>query len=131
MARPRPRQPMPDQHPFLDEPDRFFMEWIPEQLAAHPAYRAQVGRDHAIAQIELSGDRGGTWHVTMGDGDVAVARGPHAAPSFTIAMAVDTFRKLREGRIGVPGALLRGKIKARGSLGTLLKVGRNLKHEGS
>ena len=46
-------------------------------------------------------------------------------------MAVDTFRKLREGRIGVPGALLRGKIKARGSFGTLLKVGRNLKHEGS
>ncbi len=119
------------EHPFLDEPDRFFMEWIPAQLAAHPAYRAQVGRDHAIAQIELSGERGGTWHVTMGDGEVAVARGPHAAPSFTIAMAVDTFRKLREGRVGVPGALLRGKIKARGSFGTLLKVGRNLKHEGS
>ncbi len=121
----------PEAHPFLDEPDRFFMEWIPAQLAAHPAYRAQVGRDHAIAQIELSGERGGTWHVTMGDGEVAVARGPHAAPSFTIAMAVDTFRKLREGRVGVPGALLRGKIKARGSFGTLLKVGRNLKHEGS
>ncbi|MBK9032315.1 MAG: SCP2 sterol-binding domain-containing protein [Myxococcales bacterium] len=121
----------PTAHPFLDEPDRFFMEWIPAQLAAHPAYRAQVGRDHAIAQIELAGERGGTWQVTMGDGQVEVARGPHAKPSFTIAMTVDTFRKLREGRIGIPGALLRGKIKARGSLGTLLKVGRNLKHEGS
>ncbi len=122
---------MTAEHPFLHEPDRFFMEWVPAQLAAHPAYRAQVGRDRAIAQIELSGDRGGTWHVTMGDGQVDVARGPHAAPSFTIAMSVDTFAKLREGRIGIPGALLRGKIKARGSLGTLLKVGRNLKHEGS
>ncbi|MEZ4402984.1 MAG: SCP2 sterol-binding domain-containing protein [Kofleriaceae bacterium] len=119
----------PVDHPFLDEPDRFFMEWIPAQLAAHPAYRAQVGRDPAVAQIELTGDRGGTWNLVLGDGQVDVARGAHATPSFIITMAVGTFRKLREGQLGIPGALLRGKIKTRGSLGTLLKVGRNLKHE--
>jgi putative sterol carrier protein len=119
----------PAEHPFLDEPDRFFMEWIPEQLAAHPTYRAQVGRDRAIAQIELSGGNGGTWHLVLGDGEVAVARGPHATPSFAIAMSVETFARMRTGKLGIPGALLRGKLKTRGSLGTLLKVGRNLKPE--
>ena len=59
----------------------------------------------------------------FGDGKVAVARGPHPAPSFAIAMSVETFRGVREGKVGVPGAVLRRKIRTRGSLRALLRVG--------
>ena len=114
---------------YLAEPDRYFMEWIPRVLTERPDIAAKLGSVREIAQIELSGDRGGTWHFVLGDGQVAVARGPHGKPSFEIAMSVETFRGLREGKVGVPGAVLRRKIRTRGSLRALLRVGALLRDD--
>ena len=108
---------------YLDDPDGFFMEGIPKYLAEHPDAEARVGSVHEIPVIELAGERGGTWHFVLGDGQVAVARGAHPTPSFTIAMSVETFRGLREGKVGIAGAVLRRKIRTRGSLRALLRVG--------
>jgi putative sterol carrier protein len=108
---------------FLDDPDGFFLIGIPTYLAEHPDAEARVGSVHEVAIIELAGDRGGTWHFVLGGGKVAVARGPHERPSFTIAMSVETFRGLREGKVGIAGAVLRRKIRTRGSLRALLRVG--------
>jgi hypothetical protein len=108
---------------YLDDPDGFFMTGIPGYLVEHPDVAARVGSVREVAELELAGERGGTWHFVLGDGQVAVARGAHARPSFVIAMSVETFRGLREGKVGVPGAVLRRKIKTRGSLRALLRVG--------
>lgn len=114
---------------YLDDPDGFFMTGIPAYLVAHPDAMARLGSVAEIAVIELSGERGGTWHVVFGDGRVVVERGTHATPSFTIAMAVDTFRGVREGKVGIPGAVLRRKIRTRGSLRALLRVGALFKND--
>ena len=107
---------------YLAEPDRYFMEWIPRVLADKPAIVARAGSVSEVAQIELAGERGGTWHFVLGDGRVLIERGAHERPSFVIAMAVDTWRSLREGRMGVAGAVIRRKVRHRGSLRALLRV---------
>jgi putative sterol carrier protein len=108
---------------YLDDPDGFFMKGIPGYLVEKPEVAAKVGSVHEVAVIELAGERGGTWHFVLGDGQVAIDRGDHPKPSFTIAMSVETFRGLREGKVGIPGAVLRRKIRTRGSLRALLRVG--------
>lgn len=112
---------------YLDDPDGFFMVGIPRYLVEQPAVAARVGSVREVAVIELDGERGGTWHVVLGDGQVAIDRGPHAKPSFVIAMSVETFRRFREGKVGIAGAVLRRKIRTRGSLRALLRVGALLK----
>lgn len=108
---------------YLADPDRYFMEWIPKVLADRPDVAAKAGSVREVAQIELSGERGGTWHFVLGDGAVTVARGAHATPSFAILMAVDTWRNLRTGKQGLAGAIVRRKVRHRGSLRSLLRVG--------
>lgn len=115
---------------FLDDPDGLFMRGIPGYLAANPATEARIGSVREVAVLELAGDRGGTWHFVLGDGKVAIARGVHPAPSFTIWMSTETFRGLREGKVGVPGAVLRRKIRTRGSLRALLRVGALIRGDG-
>ena len=117
-----PARPPPPE--VLAEPDRYFMEWIPEQLAPHPAFAAKLGGAGEIAQIELAGDRGGVWHFVLAEQRVAVGRGVHAKPSFVIAMSVETWRDLALGKIGVAGAWVRRKIKTRGSLRAMMRVGK-------
>ena len=107
---------------YLAEPDRYFMEWIPRVLAEQPAIAARAGQVSEVAQIELAGERGGTWHFVLGDGQVVVERGAHERPSFVIAMAVETWRRMRQGQLGVAGAVLRRKVRHRGSLRALLRV---------
>ena len=107
---------------YLAEPDRYFMEWIPRVLAEQPAIVERAGSVREVAQIELAGERGGTWHFVLGDGQVVVERGAHERPSFVLAMAVDTWRSMREGRLGVAGAVIRRKVRHRGSLRALIRV---------
>lgn len=116
---------------YLAEPDRYFMEWIPRGLVERPEIAARIGSVDEIAQIELAGDRGGTWHFVLGDGAIAVARGPHERPSFVILMTVDTWRALHLGKLGVPRAVLLRKIRHRGSLRAMLRVGALFKDDGA
>jgi hypothetical protein len=110
--------------PPVEDPDHYFMEWLPAQLAPHDALSARLGTAGEIAQIELSGARGGVWHFSLADGRVAFVRGPHASPSFVILMSVDTWRDLTLEKISAAGAWVRRKIKTRGSLRAMMRVGR-------
>ena len=112
---------------YLAEPDRYFMEWIPRVLADHPEVEAHIGSGDAIAQIELAGDRGGTWHFVLAGGKVTVDRVAHAEPSFVIAMAVETWQRMNRGELSVPRALLLRRIKTRGSLRALVRVAKLFK----
>jgi putative sterol carrier protein len=113
-------QPLPPQ--YLAEPDRYFMEWIPSVLASQPALKNRAATERTIGQIVLSGDRGGTWHVVLGNGQVSIERGAHEAPAFVVEMAVDTWRSMRQGQLSMARALVRRDVRTRGSLRAMMRV---------
>lgn len=112
--------PLPDE--YLAEPDRYFTEWLPLRLEENPNLARRVGNTREVAEIRLTGERGGVWHFVLADGDVAIARGSHAKPSFTLTLAVDTWRRMRRGQQNGLTAFLTGKVKLRGSVRALVKV---------
>jgi putative sterol carrier protein len=113
-------EPLPPQ--YLAEPDRYFMEWIPTVLAEKPELRERAASSQTVAQIMLSGDRGGTWHVVLGEGKVVVGRGAHQRPSFVVEMAVDTWRSMRQGELSMARALVRREVRTKGSLRAMMRV---------
>lgn len=95
--------------------DRFFPGW--EQRAV----RSEAQGFHGVFQFELSGDAGGVFHVVVDDGRIAVADGPHSAPSCTIKMSVADYDKLREGKLNGQVAFMTGKMKVSGNVMQTMK----------
>lgn len=116
--------PIPDE--YLADPGRYFLEWVPRVLAQQPDLGERFGRAGEIAQIHLTGDRGGWWHFVLAGGRVDVRAGRHERPSFTVTMDVDVWRGLRRGDRNGLVELLRGRIRLSGSKRALLRVGRLL-----
>ena len=112
---------------YLEEPGRYFLEWIPQLLRDHDGASEHFGRMNAVAQFHLTGDRGGKWYFELGGGTVTVGEGLHAKPSFTLTMPVEVWRKLNRGQVGGLRAYIRGDIKLTGSRWKLLRVARLFK----
>jgi putative sterol carrier protein len=107
---------------YLEEPRRYFLEWIPELLRQHKAANKHFGKVESIAQFHLTGERGGWWHFVLGKGEVVVAEGEHPAPGFTLTMDVEVWRKLNRGEVNGLRAWLRGDVKITGSKLQFLRV---------
>lgn len=100
---------------YLDDPSRYFLEWLPQKLEAEDDLSCCVPDVKEIAQIRLTGERGGVWHFVVDHGTLDVVSGAHERPSFTLVMSVDTWRDMERGkRSGFKEFLLR-RIKIEGS----------------
>lgn len=114
---------------YLADPNRYFLEWIPQKIEEQRdlGERFSKSKRRDIAQIHLTGERGGHWHFVLDKGSVYVVGGLHDRPSFTVTMAVDTWRGLRMGELNGLKELLKGRIKITGSKLALLRVGKLFK----
>jgi putative sterol carrier protein len=109
---------------YLAEPRRYFLEWIPHLLREHGEAGTHFGKVDSVAQFHLTGDRGGWWHFVLGKGAVAVAEGEHPAPSFTLTMDVEIWRRMNRGELNGLKAWWRGDLKFSGSRLAFLRVAR-------
>ncbi len=87
--------------------------------AADPAKMKGVS---AVYQFELSGDNGGTFHVTVDDGNATVVEGAHDSPSITITMAAEDFDAMLEGKLNATSAFMAGKLKVKGDMSLAMKL---------
>jgi putative sterol carrier protein len=71
---------------------------------------------NAIFQFELAGDGGGTYHVTVNDGAMAVAAGPAPAPSATLKMSAENYVKMANGELNGAMAFMKGQLKVTGNV---------------
>jgi putative sterol carrier protein len=70
----------------------------------------------AVFQFELAGDGGGTYHVTVDDGVMAVAEGAVPAPSATLKMTAENYVKMANGQLNGAMAFMSGKLKVTGNV---------------
>ena len=86
-------------------------EGIPSAFQADKAAGVDV-----VFQFDISGDKGGTWHVLIKEGTCEVAEGSHASPTTTIKMADDDFVNLITGKLNAMNAFTTGKLRIEGDL---------------
>src|SRR5690242_16874574 len=70
----------------------------------------------AVFQYELSGDGGGTYHVTVNDGTMTWTEGASATPTATIKMSAEDYIKMVNGQLSGTMAFMRGKMKVTGNV---------------
>lgn len=118
-------RPLPEE--YLADPRRYFDEYVPRRLAEDSSYADRLGDTSAIAQLHLTGDRGGSWHFVVGNGRVEIDAGDHDKPTFTITMPVDTWRQMRRGELTGVRAFMRGEVKIKGSKLKLFRLARRMR----
>ena len=71
---------------------------------------------NAVFQFELAGEGGGTFHVTVTDGAMAVAEGASTAPSTTLKMTAENYVKMANGELNGAMAYMKGQLKVTGNV---------------
>lgn len=118
-------RPLPEE--YLADPRRYFDEYIPRRLAEDTSYGDRLGDTSAVAQIHLTGERGGSWHFVLGNGRVVLDAGRHEQPTFTVTMPVETWQQMRRGETTGMRAFMRGQVKIQGSKLKLLRLARRMR----
>jgi putative sterol carrier protein len=118
-------RPLPEE--YLADPRRYFDEYVPRRLAEDSSYADRLGDTSAVAQLHLTGDRGGSWHFVVGNGRVEIDAGNHRKPTFTVTMPVDTWRQMRRGEITGMRAFMRGQVRIKGSKLRLFRLARRMR----
>jgi putative sterol carrier protein len=76
----------------------------------------------ATIQFELGGDGGGTYHVVIDDGTLAVNEGAAAAPTTTLKMNAPDYVKMVNGELSGTMAFMRGMLKVTGNVMMAQKI---------
>ena len=88
-----------------------YFESLPERFVASASKGV-----HAIFQFEISGDEGGTWHVIVKDGGLAIHDGPHENPSAKVLCSDENYLKICNGDMNGLRAVMSRKMKIQGNL---------------
>jgi putative sterol carrier protein len=76
----------------------------------------------SVIQFNLSGDGGGTYHISIKDGACSVTEGPHASPNMTMTMAAQDYVDMISGKLNGQMAFMSGKLKIAGDMGLAMKM---------
>ena len=69
-----------------------------------------------VFQFDISGPGGGSWCITVKDGNCEVAEESHGSPTTIIKMGDDDFVKMMSGELNAMSAFTSGKLKVEGDL---------------
>ena len=70
----------------------------------------------AVYQFVLTGTGGGTWHVIVRDGGIAVESGSHPEPSSTVSADAADYVKIANNQMNGLRAVMTRKMKVDGNL---------------
>jgi len=77
---------------------------------------------NAIIQLNLTGEQGGQWYVSVRDGKAEVTKGSASAPNMTMSMMAQDYVDMTIGRLNGQMAFMSGKLKISGDMGLAMKM---------
>ena len=88
-----------------------YFETLPQRFISEAAKSIE-----AVFQFELAGDDGGTYHVSVDHGKMAVSEGPHPSPTATLKMKGEDYVKMVNGQLNGAMAFMKGQMKVTGNV---------------
>jgi len=97
---------------------------VQELINNHPrAFRPDKAEGvHAIIQYHLTGEEGGDWIITIGDGKCTVAAGVAEKPTMTLTAEAHDFKDVLTGKANGMQYFMQGKLKLAGDLNLAMKL---------
>lgn len=92
---------------------------LARRLQANPAKFQGV---NATFQFRLTGEDGGSYHVTVAGDDVTVEAGEAAAAGCTVTMAAADFKAMVAGQLNPVAAFMGGKLRLDGDMALAMKL---------
>jgi putative sterol carrier protein len=83
---------------------------------------AAAGDLRAEIQFNISGEGGGKWVISMGEGRCEARKGEAVTPALTIESPGDVWVKIARGEIDRPKALMQGLYKVKGDMKVLTRM---------
>lgn len=75
-----------------------------------------------IVLFDLSGEGGGKWTLTFGEGKVNVQEGQVGTPNVTLSMSAADFVAIANGQLKPMSAFMQGKIRVTGDMGMAMRL---------
>ncbi len=97
---------------------------VEDVFASMPQYfmPEQAAGLNAVLQLDITGEGGGKWNLTVADEKLHVAEGVAAAPSMTLTVAAADYLSLINGDASPMALFMTGKVKVRGDMQLALKL---------
>ncbi|MEH7108773.1 SCP2 sterol-binding domain-containing protein [Bacillus sp. JJ1764] len=76
----------------------------------------------AVVQYDVTGEDTGTYQHFFKDGKLTIKKGVEVEPDVAMQLSYDNFKKFLLGKQSGTMALMTGKVKVKGSVGTGLKI---------
>jgi putative sterol carrier protein len=101
----------------VQTPKEFFENVMPKTFDPLKA----VGID-CVVQMNLSGENGGDWIVTIKNQQIEIQDGVHPSPTVTVRMKDIDYVDMVNGTLSGERAFMTGKLHFKGSMATALKL---------
>ncbi len=75
-----------------------------------------------VVLFDLSGEGGGQWTLTFGEGKVQVEEGQTSTPNVTLSMNAADFIAMANGQLNPVSAFMQGKIRVTGDMGMAMRL---------
>jgi len=98
-------------------PQEFFEKILPVRFKPEKAAGIDV-----VAQLNLTGAKGGDWVVTIEDQKLQVREGTTPSPTLTLEIAENDFMNIVNDKLSTEKAFFTGKIHFKGNLSLALKL---------
>jgi putative sterol carrier protein len=76
----------------------------------------------AVIQYDITGDGGGSYHVTIAEGTCTLAEGTAASPNLTLTMGAQDWLDMVTGKLNAQMAFMGGKLKLKGDMGLAMRL---------
>jgi putative sterol carrier protein len=81
-----------------------------------------AGKMQAIVQFELTGNRGGSWTLTISDGSCSTSAGSAKQPDATVTMSAVDFVGINTGAVYAPDIFWSGQIDIQGDVEVVIAL---------
>ncbi len=98
-------------------PRDFFEKILPQRFKPEKAAGVDV-----IVQVNITGQNGGTWIVTIKDQKLTVSEGVHSSPNLSLKMDEKDYVDLVNHKITAEKAFFTGKVHFKGNIALALKL---------
>lgn len=76
----------------------------------------------AVIQYDITGESGGTYHVSIVDGACTLRQGPAPSPALTLTMAAPDWLDMLAGKLNGQVAFMSGRLKHKGDMSLLMRL---------